>query len=260
MVMVSGIDLQNSIPLMPPPYTYISKLCKAGLSAVPGKATSVKMVFEPFTEMGLAAVTETIAATGHSWGAWTITKDPTQTETGTAERVCQNDSNHTDSTSIPALSDTDTWTKGEYKAPTCEDAGSQVYTSSYGTVTETIAATGHSWGAWTITKDPTQTETGTAERVCQNDSNHKDSTDIPVLTDSTWTKGQYTAPTCEDAGSQVYTSSYGTVTETIAATGHTFEWIIDTEATTEAPGVKHEECTKCHVKRNENTEIPQLPV
>ena len=158
------------------------------------------------------------------------------------------------------MSDTDTWTKGEYKAPTCEDAGSQVYTSSYGTVTETIAATGHSWGAWTITKDPTQTETGTAERVCQNDSNHKDSTDIPVLTDSTWTKGQYTAPTCEDAGSQVYTSSYGTVTETIAATGHTFEWIIDTEATTEAPGVKHEECTKCHVKRNENTEIPQLPV
>ena len=40
---------------------------------------------------------------------------------------------------------------------------------------------------------------------------------------------------------------------------HTFEWVTDKEATTSEAGAKHEECTVCHVKRNENTEIPMLP-
>ena len=124
----------------------------------------------------------------------------------------------------------------------------------------TITQHVHNWGAWTITNQPTQTETGTAERVCQNDSSHKDQKELPALTDtSVWTKGERVEPTCTVDGSQSYTSEYGTVTETLPATGHTFEWIIDRPATVEAPGIKHEECTKCHEKRNENTEIPQLP-
>ena len=206
-------------------------------------------------------VTETIPATGHSWGAWTITKQPTQTETGTAERICQNDGSHKETKDIPVLTDTSVWTKGEYKAPTCDTDGYQKYTSEYGEVTETIPAKGHSWGAWAITKQPTQTETGTAERVCQNDGSHKDTKELPVLTDTTvWTTGERVEPTCTADGSQVYTSEYGTVTEILPATGHIFEWVIDRPATVEEPGIKHEECTKCHEKRNENTEIPQLPV
>ncbi len=206
-------------------------------------------------------VTETSPATDHNWGAWSITKQPTQTETGTAERICQNDNSHKDTVTLPVLTDTATWTKGEYQAPTCETDGYQKYTSEYGEVTETIPATDHSWGAWTITKQPTQTETGAAERICQNDGNHKDTVILPVLTDtSVWTKGERVEPTCTADGSQAYTSDYGTVTETLPATDHTFEWVIDRPATTEAPGIQHEECTKCHEKRNENTEIPQLPV
>lgn len=34
---------------------------------------------------------------------------------------------------------------------------------------------------------------------------------------------------------------------------HEFEWVIDEEATEEADGTKHEECTVCHYKRSENT-------
>ena len=37
---------------------------------------------------------------------------------------------------------------------------------------------------------------------------------------------------------------------------HTFVWKVDKEATTTQTGLKHEECTVCHFKRNENTEIP----
>ena len=40
---------------------------------------------------------------------------------------------------------------------------------------------------------------------------------------------------------------------------HEFEWVVDTLATEDAPGVQHEECTVCGYKRSENTEIPQLP-
>lgn len=40
---------------------------------------------------------------------------------------------------------------------------------------------------------------------------------------------------------------------------HDYRWVIDQEATTEATGLKHEECTACGNKRSESTEIPKLP-
>lgn len=39
---------------------------------------------------------------------------------------------------------------------------------------------------------------------------------------------------------------------------HTFVWKVDKAATETQTGLKHEECTVCHFKRNENTEIPVL--
>ena len=40
---------------------------------------------------------------------------------------------------------------------------------------------------------------------------------------------------------------------------HDYRWIIDQEATTEATGLKHEECTTCGDKRSEGTVIPKQP-
>ena len=40
---------------------------------------------------------------------------------------------------------------------------------------------------------------------------------------------------------------------------HDYRWVIDQEATTEATGLKHEECTVCGDKRSEGTEIPKQP-
>lgn len=40
---------------------------------------------------------------------------------------------------------------------------------------------------------------------------------------------------------------------------HDYRWVIDQEATTEATGLKHEECTVCGGKRSEGTVIPKLP-
>ena len=46
-----------------------------------------------------------------------------------------------------------------------------------------------------------------------------------------------------------------TYTET---TEHTWVWVVDQEAALGQPGKQHEECTGCHAKRSENTEIPAL--
>ena len=40
---------------------------------------------------------------------------------------------------------------------------------------------------------------------------------------------------------------------------HDYQWVVDQTATTEATGLKHEECTVCGDKRSEGTEIPKLP-
>ncbi len=40
---------------------------------------------------------------------------------------------------------------------------------------------------------------------------------------------------------------------------HDYRWVIDQEATTEATGLKHEECTACGDKRSEGTVIPKKP-
>ena len=39
---------------------------------------------------------------------------------------------------------------------------------------------------------------------------------------------------------------------------HTWVWVVDQEAALNQPGLQHEECTGCHAKRSENTEIPAL--
>ena len=78
----------------------------------------------------------------------------------------------------------------------------------------------HTWGAWDIKTEPSLTTTGTAERVCARNNEHKDIFTLPVLTDTTvWTEGTKVEPTETEDGSQEYTSNYGAVTITIPATG-----------------------------------------
>lgn len=39
---------------------------------------------------------------------------------------------------------------------------------------------------------------------------------------------------------------------------HNWQWVVESPATPNAAGKKHEECTDCHAKRSENTEIPMM--
>ncbi len=72
----------------------------------------------------------------------------------------------------------------------------------------------HDWSDWTIKSDPTETTEGTAERVCDNDNEHKQTVTLSVLTDANvWTKdsSQHVEPTESTKGKDVYISEYGNV-------------------------------------------------
>ena len=43
-----------------------------------------------------------LPAKGHKWGAWKVVKQPTATQAGERQRVCQNDSSHVEKETIPA--------------------------------------------------------------------------------------------------------------------------------------------------------------
>ncbi len=49
---------------------------------------------------------EEIAALGHDWGAWTVTKEATTSEEGVETRVCKNDSSHTETRKIAKKEET----------------------------------------------------------------------------------------------------------------------------------------------------------
>ena len=68
--------------------------------------------------------------------------------------------------------------------------------------------------------------------------------------------------TCTTKATYYYSCECGKVgTETFEAgelASHSYEWVIDKIATTTSTGLKHEECSVCHDKRNENTIIEKL--
>ena len=69
------------------------------------------------------------------------------------------------------------------------------------------------------------------------------------------------APTCTEIGWDAYVTcsrcDYTTKVER-EVIDHNYEWIVDVQPTINADGSKHEECTMCHDKRNENTPVDKL--
>ncbi len=73
--------------------------------------------------------------------------------------------------------------------------------------------------------------------------------------DGTWSSNaEYHWHGCSDSSCTDYYSSIKNSAK------HSFEWVIDKEASTSEEGLKHEECTVCGYKRNENTVISKLPL
>ena len=143
----------------------------------------------------------------HVYGAWTITVEPTMDTTGTAEREC--DCTHVDTTTVPALSDSEAWTVSVVEADHF-NAGKTIYTSEvYGVVEVEIPVIEHTY-AWTITTEPTIDNEGLANGVCECLHEVQDVV-VPALSDSdVWTVTEVPAD-YNKSGYDAYSSIYGEV-------------------------------------------------
>ena len=101
----------------------------------------------------------------------------------------------------------------------------------------------HNYGDWTMLDDSQHSRSCTCGDV-----------QFEAHDFSAWTKVDDTnhIRTCSKCKKSGETANY---TETAE---HTWVWVVDQEAALNQPGKQHEECTGCHAKRSENTEIPAL--
>ena len=187
----------------------------------------------------------TIPATGHAYGTpvWKWNDDFKATATFT----CTNDTTHVKNVTAEVTSAVTT-------PAACETTGVRTYTAKVtfegkeytSSKTETIAATGHAYGApvWKWTDDFKATATFT----CTNDATHVENVTAEV------TSAVTTPAACETTGVRTYTAKVtfedkeytSTKTEVIPATGHTLTAVAEVPATCETAGVKaHWKCEVC---------------
>lgn len=192
-------------------------------------------------ESAYGTVTVEVAKGEHTYGAWTITNEPTATEAGKAIRVCVCGSY--EEAALAVLTDTSVWTKNEKQAQSDTEDGIVEYTSAYGKVTVTTPKSGHTYGAWTISSEPTETAAGVATRVCS--CGDEQTQPVAKLTDtSVWTVSVNQEPSHTQGGVKVYTSVYGTVVKASSQGTHTFgDWEITTDPTETATGVAKRYCS-----------------
>ena len=210
------------------------------------------------SDCGNSYVDDYVAATGHSYGEWLNTTAPTCITGGQERRDCDN-CEHYETRDVNALGHDEIL--HEAKAPTCTEIGWEAYVTcsrcNYSTYAE-IPATGHSYSEWVETLKPTCLATGTERRDCN--CGHFETREVLALGHNILHHNAH-AVTCTAIGWDAYDTclrcDYSTYVE-IPATGHTAsDWIIDAEATYEADGSKHKECTVCG-ETLETSIIPML--
>ena len=201
---------------------------------------------------------ETIAATGHAYGApvWKWNDDFTASATFT----CGNDASHVETVNATVTNEVTT-------EATCEVDGVRTYTAKVtfegkeytDTKTETLPATGHAYGApvWKWNDDFTASATFT----CGNDASHVETVNAAVTNEVT------TEATCKADGVRTYTAKVtfegkeytDTKTEVIPATSHDTELVGAKDATCTEDGYTGDEvCKICQTVVKQGEVIPAL--
>lgn len=220
---------------------------------------------------GTTVKTESIPATGHSFGTWTVTKAATCTEKGTETRTCSCGEKETREI---AMKD---HTAGNWEvktAPTCTEKGTEVQKCTVcGKVmaTREIPEKGHTHGEWTVIKDATCTEAGERKSVCTVCGvEFKEEIPAKGHTPSEWTVVKDATCTADGEKKSVCTVCGEEYTEVIPALGHKFgEWKVVKEATETAEGQEERVCSVCGEKETnvlekltpkpEDPKKPQIP-
>ena len=198
---------------------------------------------------------ETVAAKGHSYGSWTVTKKATCTAAGSRKKTCTACGNVV-TEKIPATGHK--W-ETEYTvdtAATCTVDGSEsihcsVCDAINSSTVRAISKTGHSYGSWKVTKKATCTEKGSRERVCTKCGDKV--TQAIAATGHKW-ETEYTvdkAAACTADGSESIHCSVcdaidSSTVRAIPAKGHSYgSWTVTKKATCTAAGSRKKTCTVC---------------
>lgn len=174
---------------------------------------------------GDVIATKVIPATGaHTWDNGTVTTEPTETAPGERTHTCVI-CGQTKTEVIPATG-AHTFVFTKTVAPSCTEAGYDLYTCSGCGATEqrnAKPALGHKWDSGTVTAEPTETDPGTMTYTCTVCGQTRTEV-IPATGPHThvWDEGTVTvAPTETTPGVRTYTCTVcgQTRTEIIPATG-----------------------------------------
>ena len=155
-----------------------------------------------------------------TYGEWVITNFPTETASGTIKRV-STDGKKTEEISIPAVSDTEFWTKLSELKPTHTEEGRAEYECEYGKVTVKFKPLGHNYDgveAQIITLPTTETE-GKAVFVCKDGDGGQNEVVLPAINDKDYSikKAGHDTP-----GTATFKCEYGKVVIELQPTGHVF--------------------------------------
>lgn len=190
-----------------------------------------------------------VASLGHSFTKYISNNDATCTVDGTKTAKCDR-CDKTNTLPDKGSATGHQHSKQEVK-PTCKEGGYTIYTCTCGDTYrgDMVAATGHTWGAWITTQEPTVEAEGKRERACSI-CGTKETGSIaklpPVHVHSYWEKT--VLPTCTQSGHTVYSCACGDsyIDNDVPALGHSFtNYESDQNATCTLDGTKTAKCDRC---------------
>ena len=181
---------------------------------------------------------EVIDKAAHTFGDWTITKEPTEEAEGSREKSCTV-CGYTVPEVIEKLAHTHKfatdWTKDEtnhWHAATC------------GHKDEVIDKAAHTFGDWTITKEPTEEAEGSREKSCTVCGYT-----VPEVIEKLAHTHKFATDWTKDETNHWHAATCGHTTEVSGKAEHSFgEYVSNNDATTEADGTKTRECSVCGYK------------
>lgn len=202
-----------------------------------------------------------VPATGHCWGSWVTTQEPTEEIEGQREREC--DTCHTRETgTIAKLPPSHEHNYAEnVTAPTCTAGGHTLFVCDCGDsyISNDTAPLGHRFTQYMSNGDATCTVDGTKTAKCDRCSVTHTVSDTGSAKGHRYTQSVVPAE-CLSDGYTVYTCACGSTyqDDVVTAVGHDWsQWITILEPTEEAEGLRQRSCTRCTEKQEEP--IAKLP-
>ena len=180
--------------------------------------------------------------TEHTFGDWTITKEPTEEAEGSREKSCTV-CEHKVTEVIAKLEHThkfaEEWTY---------DKTTHWHATTCGCSDVELQKTEHTFGEWDVTKEPTEDAKGTQERVCDV-CKYKETAEIDQL------KHEHVAGESWKNDDKNHWKECTGCKEKLESAEHEYEWTVTKEATCTEEGTETGTCKVCKKEVTEKIDV-----